>query len=188
MKMKLTLITLTAILAISTSSCTDQNTASLAVTNSNPTSSASTSVAETDKTKTLIGKTYTAGTLEYTITHTRALTEGRMKPAASGNYFFIVGVEIKNTASSTFDTIYSLPIAVAQFGLRNAKDKSIDVIAGTGDTDGKFEALKRIEAGEKVYGELMYEVPKSADKLHLTISDEKGENAEKIELSAANIF
>ncbi len=147
------------------------------------TPSPSATAKSTDKSKVLIGKTYTAGTLQYTITHTRALTKSRMTPAA-GNYFFIVGVEIKNTSSADFNTIYSGPIASTQFSITDSTGKKYSVIAGTGDTEGRYEATKDIEAGKTVYGELMYEIPEGASKLYLTISDEKGTDSQKIELTA----
>jgi hypothetical protein len=48
---------------------------------------------------------------------------------------------------------------------------------------GRYEALNEIEAGKTVSGELMYQVPESAAKLYLTISDDKGKDADKIEIS-----
>lgn len=192
MKKRFSAIIMVVTLISILSACSGQGTNTAAPSTGNasskPTASASAAASpsaaakSTDKSKVLIGKTYNAGTLQYTITHTRALTKSRMTPAA-GNYFFIVGVEIKNTSSTDFKTIYSGPIATTQFGLTDSAGKKYSVIAGTGDTEGSYEAAKVIEAGKTAYGELMYEIPESVSKLNLTISDEKGNDTLKIELT-----
>ncbi len=192
MKKRFSVMILAVTLVMIFSACSGQSTNTAAPSAGNagskPTASASVSPSPSaaaksaDKSKVLIGKTYTAGTLQYTITHTRALTKSRMTPAA-GSYFFIVGAEIKNTSSTDFKTIYSGPIATSQFGLTDSTGKKYSVIAGTGDTEGRYEATKDIEAGKTVYGELMYEIPEGTSKLYLTISDEKGNDSQKIELT-----
>ena len=190
MKKTVSAILLSVFLVFTLSACSGQSTiaspASTGSSSAKPSATTAPSAAaqSADKSKALIGKTYTAGTLQYTITYTRALAKGRMTPA-TGNYLFIVGVDIKNTAASSFKTAYSYPIATGQFSFKDSAGKSYNVIAGTGDTSGRYEALNEIEAGKTVSGELMYEVPESASKLYLTISDDKGKDADKIELSAA---
>jgi len=192
MKNRFPVIMLAVLLVITMSACSGQSTntsptsavssSAKPVITASPSTAPSASAQPTDKSKTLIGKTYTAGTLQYIITYTRTLAKGKMTPAA-GNFYFIVGVDIKNSASSGFKTAYSYPIATSQFSLKDSTGKSYNVIAGTGDTAGRYEALNEIEAGKTVSGELMYEVPGSAGKLYLTISDEKGNDGEKIELT-----
>ncbi len=191
MKKMLSVMILSITLALVFSACSGQstNTAASSAGNSSakpaatasPAPSPSAAARPADKTKVTIGKTYNAGTLQYTVTHTRSLAKGKMTPAA-GNYLFVVGVEIKNTASTDFKTIYSGPIASSQFSLSDSNGKKYNVIAGTGDTEGRYEATKDIGAGKTVYGELMYEIPEAASKLYLTISDEKGNDSQKIEL------
>lgn len=137
---------------------------------------------ENDKSKTTINKKYTAGTLEYNIVHTRSLSVGAFAKPADGNFYLIIGVEIKNTGSEDVETLYSAPIATGLFGLKDEAGNDIYVLVGTGDTGGSFEADKEIATGQTEYGELMYEVPKSSTKYYLTITDDKGNNGETIEV------
>lgn len=107
-----------------------------------------------------VGDTIKLGDLQYTTHNVKANTKGFFPPAKGMKYMY-VDISVENIGDEE-ETVSSL----LQFKLRNIEGEELDFAIGI---DGKGSVDGSVNSGEKIRGDLVFEVPENLMNAELTI-------------------